>query len=395
MQAKSFWSTSTVYSADSVEFSPHHPSVLAVGTYQIETPAPLPPPPPPKVDTGEDSSDEEEVFVTPPAKRKGRCLIYDVQGEVVTEQQRIDGPAILDMKWNPRLDSNHGSVLGLADAEGRLVTYRWDESLNQLQHLQTLQVASPTTLVLSLDWSNRITSSSTPPTVITSLSSLELSHLTYDTTGELTVAQTWAAHDYEPWVASFDGWDGGNVVYSGGDDCKLKAWDVRTENDQPLWTNSRFDAGVTCIQTSPHTPNLVAVGSYNETLTLLDPRSPLRPLASLPLGGGAWRIKFHPSPVRNRDLVVACMHGGFKVFRLDEEMFVGGGASTTTRREEGETWGEGWELIKRLDEHESLAYGVDWSRIPEEEGEGEGGEGGGTVLGSCSFYDHEAKLWRG
>lgn len=83
LAASSFWSTSTEYSADSVEFSPHHPSLLAVGTYQIETPAPLPPPPPPKIDTGEDSSDEEEVIITLPAKRKGRCLIYDVQGEVV------------------------------------------------------------------------------------------------------------------------------------------------------------------------------------------------------------------------------------------------------------------------------------------------------------------------
>ena len=92
------------------------------------------------------------------------------------------------------------------------------------------------------------------------------------------------------------------------------------------------------------------------------------------------------------------MHGGFKVFRLDEALVGKTDASSTEGGKEeekekegkGETWGEGWELIKRFDEHESLAYGVDWSRIPEEEG-----GGGGTVIGSCSFYDHEAKLWRG
>ena len=81
--AKSFWQTSTVYSADSVEFSPHHPSVLAIGTYQIETPAPAPPPPPPK-DGGDESSDEESGYVkTLPAKRKGRCLVYGVEGQEV------------------------------------------------------------------------------------------------------------------------------------------------------------------------------------------------------------------------------------------------------------------------------------------------------------------------
>jgi len=93
------------------------------------------------------------------------------------------------------------------------------------------------------------------------------------------------------------------------------------------------------------------------------------------------------------------MHGGFKVFRLDEALVGGTGTDASSvegagregeREGKGETWGEGWELIKRFDEHESLAYGVDWSRIAEEEG-----EEGGTVIGSCSFYDHEAKLWRG
>lgn len=94
------------------------------------------------------------------------------------------------------------------------------------------------------------------------------------------------------------------------------------------------------------------------------------------------------------------MHGGFKVFRLSERLTGGvneaeakGDGEGSKEREgeregKGETWDEDWELIRRNDEHESLAYGVDWSRIPETGEEG-------TVIGSCSFYDAEARLWRG
>lgn len=109
-------------------------------------------------------------------------------------------------------------------------------------------MTDPKTLVLSLDWSNRIipyiqsTPSSNPhldcprlkirfltsasllmcrcsrrsssPSIITSLSNLSLAHLVPTSTGELAVESTWDAHEFEPWVASFDGWTP-NVVYSG------------------------------------------------------------------------------------------------------------------------------------------------------------------------------------
>ncbi|KAL7285314.1 hypothetical protein ACG7TL_000409 [Trametes sanguinea] len=179
---------------------------------------------------------------------------------------------------------------------------------------------------------------------------------------------------------------------AGGDDLKMKGWDVRQGGSSPLFVNKRslwfsafstmtisFEAGVTTIQSHPHLEHLLAVGSYDNTVRLFDTRKPLVPLTQVDVGGGAWRVKWHPSPTRRNDLLVACMHDGFKVVRLDLN---GENPSSTLPSSE-----QPWEVIKRFDKHESLAYGVDWSVA------GDRGDDG-TLVASCSFYDHTLYLWR-
>ena len=100
------------------------------------------------------------------------------------------------------------------------------------------------------------------------------------------------------------------------------------------------------------------------------------PLTQVDVGGGAWRVKWHPSEARKADLLVACMHDGFKVIRFD---LVEGGKLETASCS-GDT-------LKRFDKHASLAYGVDWSFA-------EDTRGNGTLVASCSFYDHTLQLWR-
>jgi diphthamide biosynthesis protein 7 len=80
------------------------------------------------------------------------------------------------------------------------------------------------------------------------------------------------------------------------------------------------------------------------------------------------------------------MHDGFKVVRLMTE----GGGKVDGQEGEGEGKVVGGEVRTRFEGHESLAYGCDWSREGEEGIEGEEG----TLVGSCSFYDHELHLWK-
>jgi diphthamide biosynthesis protein 7 len=85
-----------------------------------------------------------------------------------------------------------------------------------------------------------------------------------------------------------------------------------------------------------------------------------------------WRVKWHPHPSRKDDLLVACMHDGFKVLHYDDA------ASPMDT-----------DTSTRFDEHGSLAYGADWSFATADSKTGK------STIGSCSFYDHLLQIWQG
>jgi len=237
-------------------------------------------------------------------------------------------------------------------------------------------------LCLSLDWANRRNPNELGPMVVSS-SDGSISLLQPASDAALVESRSWHAHDFEPWIAAWNYWDS-NLLYSGGDDLKLKGWDIRQA--QPIFTNARFDGGVTSVQSNPHIEHVLAVGSYDSMVRIFDLRNPYKPMTQINVGGGAWRVKWHPSETRCRDLLVACMHDGFKVLRFSlVSMGIPGGSN---RAEESTDVPGDWEVIKRFDGHESLAYGVDWSH-DEQASVAE------TLVASCSFYDHMLHTWSG
>lgn len=133
-----------------------------------------------------------------------------------------------------------------------------------------------------------------------------------------------------------------------------------------------------CCPATPSPPPLIppslADSSYDAHLRLFDTRSPARPLLELELPGGIWRTRWHPSPARRGDILNACMHGGFAVARLSGG---DGGAMTDGGALEGEVT------------HTfpgTLGYGADWCRLPPAED--------GSLVATCSFYDHVMNVWR-
>ncbi|GAA5876195.1 hypothetical protein JCM16303_007053 [Sporobolomyces ruberrimus] len=369
LQARSLSHVDTEYSADSIEFCPSVPNLFACGTYQVNK---------------EDNPDVDES--DPTVTRTGRCLLYSVDrnGQNLTELQRIESPAILDMKWSPQPWNGHDQVLAIADAKGHVQLHTLNKETKQLSLIDIITCADEKTLCLSLDWSNRLPTNKEPASIIVSLSNGSLLHLTQSITNaspsfeiSKTIEQ---AHDFEPWLTSFDCWNP-NTVWSGGDDLKLKGWDLETDCEVPSFVNKRFEGGVTTITSHHLVENLIAVGSYDSSVRLFDKRNPLRPLTTFDVGGGIWRLKWHPTnPCR---LLIAAMHNGFSVIDFPglSSLEAEGGALNP---------GEGV-LVKRFEGHESLAYGVDWNVAAK--GEGEKTEDGKDLVASCSFYDHALHVW--
>ncbi|TFK77092.1 WD-40 repeat-containing protein [Pluteus cervinus] len=357
----------TILPADSVEFCPHPDAndILLCGTYKLLE--------------SENSSGGNEELTSPPSTsqaRRGQCLVLCADSSSPTDTseiqqlQAIDLPAVLDIKWSHRF-GGAGPLAAIATSEGAISLHRWQLEERTLETLQSVQATSLETLCLSIDWNNRRTTTARPDSIVASLSDGSLTVLSAQDGDGFIITESWHAHDHEPWIAAWDYWRP-NIIYSGGDDLTLKSWDLRGPKDRPIVTNKRFDAGVTTIQSHPHVESLLAVGSYDNTVRLFDTRQLLRPLSQVDVGGGVWRVKWHPSAKRLDDLLVACMHDGFKIVRFD--------SPPDGRPSSGD-------VIQRFDDHTSLAYGVDWSYASDDTG--------ATLIASCSFYDHSLHVWRG
>ncbi|KAI0033176.1 WD-40 repeat-containing protein [Vararia minispora EC-137] len=369
----------TVQPADSVEFCPHPAAtaIFACGTYKLEDP---------DLQLGDKTPtlSTPEVETPPPLpkshqKRTGRCLFFESsRPETPSLLQELALPAILDMKWCHTSETRQ-PLLAIADSECNISFHEWDIEEKRIDASVSVSLGDPQVLCLSLDWANRRQPTSSLADLVVSLSNGDLALLRQDATGGLSVRDSWHAHDYEPWIAAWNYWDT-NIIYSGGDDLKMKAWDIRAGFSQPVAINKRFTAGVTTIQSHPNTEHIIAVGSYDSSVRLFDTRKLLTPLTQAEVGGGAWRVKWHPSPKRTHDLLVAAMHGGFKILKFHDMW---------TSQDTPPVFRERWTIMKEFNKHQSLAYGVDWSHVPMQDERGE------TLVASASFYDHAMYLWRG
>ncbi|ODQ77858.1 hypothetical protein BABINDRAFT_172624 [Babjeviella inositovora NRRL Y-12698] len=293
-------------------------------------------------------------------------LRYDVERGNITLLNSIPTPsAILDLKFNPFNSSQFVTV----HSTGNMTVWSTSDEL-VISQLHNAELFDDTNLITSVFFS---------PILENQLCVT----LTGGPAGVVVEMQAFSTtHDMESWTCAFGGFQGlENVVFSGGDDSKLIAHDIRTaEYGTPIFQSRRIhDVGIVAIlPATPGTngrdswrvanPYSLWTGSYDDNVKALDLRvlPPQELIPSIPplvkqannLGGGVWRLI--PSPLQDDDRVLTCcMYDGARILEP-------GRGLAPSRYFKGT--------------HESMCYGGDWS--PDAD-----------YVVTCSFYDNVVQVW--
>ncbi|KAJ2723396.1 hypothetical protein GGI07_002671 [Coemansia sp. Benny D115] len=388
-----------VLCSDSLEFYPFgdsgHDQRFLIGTYELLKTGN-------KEDGGSDASageqPEEKEVTSQDAKRIGRIYVCDAvdspdgsSSMQIVERQRIETSAVFDIKWSYNRVAEK-ELVGVATADGHLSVYsankESDSEFLSLLSSTASDGAAESSMCCSLDWSNRLEPGSTPR-VATSQSDGEVRVYELGDSGVNMLAQ-WQAHNAEAWITSFDYWNT-SILFSGGDDSRLKAWDLRQDLEcaQPLFNLRRHQAGVCSIHPNFHRQHMLATGGYDDTVMVWDTRSMRRPLAEHNVGGGVWRLKWHPT--EPTQLLVGAMYNGFHILDVsvagDSSLVSASDAKPTSMPPLPEAAAVGVETQVSFMAHESIAYGADWCQTHRDSSKG-------WLVGTCSFYDHAVHLWR-
>lgn len=287
----------TGLNADTVEWCPFEglQHVLLCGTYQLQEEL---------EQTASADSNVSQSTKTSEQTRSGEVLVLGLNfidncKPHLEQYPSLNLCGVLDIKWpNKRLSDT--AMFGLVDAKGFCQLLALTETYSLKETSKAKLTAH--SLGLSLGFSNPC--NGTSPQITASDSAGFVTVLDIDRS--LTPFTSWHAHEYEAWITAFDKFDN-NLVFSGGDDCRLKGWDIR-DNTRPAFVSKRHQMGVCSIQSHPFLENIFASGSYDEEVLVWDKRSMKTPLTSASLGGGVWRIKWNPL---NGDFILtATMYNG-------------------------------------------------------------------------------------
>lgn len=304
------------------------------------------------------------------------------------DKKRTHG-AVLDIKFDPKSVSSTTSSLLLATAHSTgNVTFWKVDKLDGTKILEAADIqlfpaptsSSSETLITSINFhSNKNLLVFTTTAGIVGYYDYE--NLSSTREGVSTSLFN-SEHSLEAWYADW-GHQGSldNVVFSGGDDAKLIAHDIR-EPVAIMEASRIHDAGIVSILTGRQNwcenvsdPYVIWTGGYDDQLCVLDLRAGLTStggslIPGLPplvkerhnLGGGVWRLI--PSPLANDFRVMTCnMYDGGRIVSYDHHS------------------AQNVEIVGYYKgEHSSITYGGDWI---------------GDEIISCSFYDNVVQIWDG
>mmetsp|Transcript_23073 Transcript_23073/g.38005 ORF Transcript_23073/g.38005 Transcript_23073/m.38005 type:complete len:427 (-) Transcript_23073:426-1706(-) len=375
---------------------------LIVGCYQLNESSPV------------DPEDADAASSSAASSRCGELRLHMIPTPSTSKTEMQFGDAacvlqmesgVLDGKWKRRRKNNQSDAVECANgtplfasacASGSIHIHGLQNNITDsntnttswsLNHFASTYGQNDTGLCLALAWNDYLNNNGDQIVSSYSKGEVAIHQVSYsgDTNEVPKLEEThrWNAHTLfgcpsEVWTCSFlRGAE--SVVLSGADDCSMKVWDIR-QTQRPVHKvgDAEFEAGVTAISSHPSLDGIFAVGSYDEHVRLYDYRKINEPLSKVSVGGGVWRIKWHPSTWSGKSscrgkLLVAAMHGGCRVVNFPS---LNGDVEEYTIEEA--------DVISEFTAHESMAYGADWISFGTSELE---------AAASCSFYDRKAFIW--
>jgi diphthamide biosynthesis protein 7 len=189
---------------------------------------------------------------------------------------------------------------------------------------------------------------------------------------KLAPVSTYEVHEFSVWCCLYDT-EGSGLVFSGADDAKLCAFDVKGNTKVFGKKVGLDDSGICHIikNESDFGGNQIFVGSFDEHLRVYDKRSMQKPVHEEKLDGGIWRM----SQIRDAGSDIDFLGCGLS-YSNTFDVF-----TQSPTAEDKISMAKHWSSPET---HKSLAYGLDWySGVLPSPTNGKNG----SILACCSFYD--------
>jgi diphthamide biosynthesis protein 7 len=227
-----------------------------------------------------------------PPQHLGAIEIRNAEGACLSEYKLPSG--VLDMRWRDDkwiIASLSGAALALLSVNEDGILSPYGEGEGEGEDVRDgggiFAQKEDEGYFLSLDVTPEFASSGGQVVVSTQSSSILVytmeSGREFELTTHIQDAHSMMGEPMPAWIVALDPRQPSSFV-TGGDDCTLKLWDLRSSSTRSQATNKCHDAGVTTAMFHPHREHILATGSYDEHLRIWDLRSPNKPLSTIHTG---------------------------------------------------------------------------------------------------------------
>ncbi len=160
-----------------------------------------------------------------------------------------------------------------------------------------------------------------------------------------------------------------NLYLTGSEDCLLKLWDIR-ENNQCISINKSHNSSINSIIKLDFNENILLTGSYDEKINFIDLRQFKSEIKKINTYHMIWDMR--QEKLKDKNLIfMACSYEGFNIWDFNQQFEMNHLLRLPVTEKENKF-------------HKTIVYGIDIKKKKNEEK---------INILSCSFYDNLIMYW--